>query len=189
MLHLRGEYDFALNSADLLDPELPLVKAKAHGGTMVLWKHCHDPFIKVCQSSSTSALPFIFSPPGSPPSIHVSIYLPTHGQDSKFVEELSALDVLLQELLELQPGAPVFLRGDFNVNFKNIKRNELLHCFYKSFDLKEAEIKHRTYHHFTGNGRSDSNLDKIIFSPTLAVPETVVKIHCKLEDPSIDSRP
>ena len=38
MLHLRGEYDFALNSADLLDPELPLVKAKAHGGTMVMWK-------------------------------------------------------------------------------------------------------------------------------------------------------
>ena len=187
MAHLRGEYCFALNSADLLDPELPLVKAKAHGGTMVMWKHCHDPYIKVCKSSSTSALPFIFSPPGNPPSIHVSIYLPTHGQDSRFVEELSALDVLLQELLELHPESPIFLRGDFNVNAKNTKRAELLHCFSESFDLTEAEIKHTTYHHFTGNGRSDSNLDKLMFSSTLSVSEAVDKIHCKLEDPTIDS--
>ena len=43
MVALQGEYCFALNSHDKYDPELPLVKTKANGGTMVLWKVCHDP--------------------------------------------------------------------------------------------------------------------------------------------------
>ena len=81
------------STLDLYDPELPLVKSKAYGGTMVLWKLCHDPFITVHHLTSSSFLPVIFSPPGSPVSVHVSIYLPTHGQDSRFMEDLSSLIV------------------------------------------------------------------------------------------------
>ena len=187
MLHLRGEYNFSLNSDDKFDLDLPLVKSKANGGTMILWKLCHDPFITIHPVSTSSILPIIFNPPGSPISIHVSVYLPTHGQDSKFVEDLSTLVVCLDELLELFPEAPIFLRGDFNVNVRNIKRTDLLSHFCNDLDLTEAPIQHKTYHHFTGNGISDSNLDKLIFSKTLKHPESVERIYCKLEEPAIES--
>ena len=154
---------------------------------MVLWKQCHDPYISLHPVSSPSILPVIFSPPGSPVSLHISVYLPTHGQDNKFLEDLSSLDVCLGELLEQYPHAPIFLRGDFNVNIRNNKRFDLLKHFCNKFRLAEAPILHKTYHHFTVNGKSDSNLDKILFSETLSHPETLQKIHCKLEDPAVDS--
>ena len=162
MVHMRGEYHFALNSADKYDPELPIVKAKATGGTMVLWKVCHDPSIRIHPVSSPSILPIIFSPPNCPTSIHISVYLPTHGKDSKFVEELASLVVCIEELLDRHPQAPIFLRGDFNVNAKNIKRSALLNHFCNDMDFVETPLHHKTYHHFMGNGRSDSNLDKLI---------------------------
>ena len=101
MASLKGEYCYALNSADKYDQELPLVKPKAHGGTMILWKVSHDPYISVHPVSSASILPIIFNPPDSPTSIHIAVYLPTHGQDCKFVEELSSLEICLQELHDL----------------------------------------------------------------------------------------
>ena len=36
MNYLKGEYNCSLNSLDLYDLDLPLVKSKAYGGTMVL---------------------------------------------------------------------------------------------------------------------------------------------------------
>ena len=175
------------STLDLYDPELPLVKSKAYGGTMVLWKLCHDPFITVHHLTSSSFLPVIFSPPGSPVSIHVSIYLPTHGQDSRFMEDLSSLIVCLEELTELHPEAPLFLWGDFNVSDRNIKRTDLLSHFCDEFDLGQASLQHKTYHHFQGNGMSDSNLDRPLFSKSLKYPESLKKIHCKLEEPAVDS--
>ena len=35
LTHLRGEYSWFLNSEDKHDPELPMVKSRAHGGTLV----------------------------------------------------------------------------------------------------------------------------------------------------------
>ena len=67
---------------------------------MVLWKVCHDPYISVHPVSSPSILPIIFNPPQSLLSIHVAVYLPTHGQDRR-IEELSSLEVCLQELNDL----------------------------------------------------------------------------------------
>ena len=69
MNHLQGEYCHALNSTDKYDPDLPLVKPKAHGGTMVLWKIQHDPYISVHPVSSAAILPVIFNPPNSPTSL------------------------------------------------------------------------------------------------------------------------
>ena len=187
MEYLRGEYSYALNSMDKQDPELPLVKSKAIGGSMILWNHRLDPYVTVHPVNTSSFLPIIFSPPDSPVSIHVSVYLPTHGQDEKFVEELSALTVCLDELLDLHPDAPVFLRGDFNVSNRNIKRSDLLKHLCAEADLREVPNNHPTYHHFMGDGKSDSHLDKILYSKCLRHPETIKKIYCKHDEPAVDS--
>ena len=187
MKYLHGEYKYSLNSEDVHNPDLPLSSSKAKGGTMILWKASLDPFITVHPVSSTAFLPITFNPPNASPSIHVSIYLPTHGQDSRFVQDLSSLIVCLDDLCEQNPDTHIYLRGDFNVNDRNIKRTDILHKFTEDLELTETEIKHLTYHHFVGNGSSDSGLDKLMFSKSVPYPETVKTIHCKLETPAVDS--
>ena len=185
MRPLSGSYSFSLNSQDKYDPELPLVKAKATGGTLVMWKKMHDPFISVWPVSSPAFLPILFQPPDSVMSIHVAIYLPTAGQDARFVEELANLTATLEEISEMHPEAPVYLRGDFNVNHRNAKRMSLLDIFCKQFSLLEVPNQHPTYHHFLGG--SESFLDRILFTSSLSHPEVLKTIHCKLSEPFINS--
>ena len=57
MQHLQGHYKYFLNSDDLRDPELPLVKSKGHGGTMALWKENPDPYKSLHFFNSHLCLP------------------------------------------------------------------------------------------------------------------------------------
>ena len=50
--YLEGEYCWHLNSADLNDPELPLMKSRAHGGTAALWQKDLDPYIEVVTTTT-----------------------------------------------------------------------------------------------------------------------------------------
>ena len=178
MRPLSGEYLACLNSADKYDPELPLFKSKAHGGTMALWKREHDPHITVFPVSSPAFLPIVFHPPGSPISIHIAVYLPTLGQESQFLDELSKLSITMDELGDAHPDAPIYLRGDFNVSHSNPKRTDLLNHFCNTYNLLQLSFPHPTYHHFVGNGQSDSSLDRIIFSRSLLRHEILQTIHC-----------
>lgn len=187
MQYLRGDYCFSLNSEDKHDQELPLVTSKAHGGTMILWKQKFDPFIDVHPVSTTSFLPIIFNPPNNPASAHICIYLPTAGKEAQFMDELSSLSSVIDDIHLIHPDAPIFLRGDFNVNDKNTNRSALLTHFSLEHDLVQAKVHHPTYHHFLGNGSSDSFLDKLMFSSSLAVQESLVKIICKLSNPLVES--
>ena len=187
MKYLSGDYCFSLNSADKFDPDLPLTKSRTHGGTMILWKIQLDPFVTVYPATSSSFLPILFHPPGSPLSIHICVYLPTLGQESQFVEEIAKLTITIEELIDKYPEAPIYLRGDFNVSQKNLKRNTLLSYLSNQHELLEMPLHHNTYHHFVGNGASDSALDKFFFSKSLRDPEVLQQIYCKLSHPFIES--
>ena len=187
MKYLYGEYCYSLNSSDKYDLELPMTKSRAHGGTMILWKTCYDPFVLVHPVQTSSYLPIIFHPPGGLLSIHISIYLPTLGQESKFVDEMSKLSCTIDELAALHPEAPFFLRGDFNVSKKNKYRSDLLNFFSDEHNLQQVDITHPTYHHFLGGGSSDSFLDRIFFSRKLLLPESLQTILCKLLNPLVES--
>ena len=187
MKTFQGEYKCSLNSDDKYDPELPLTKSKANGGTMSLWKIEHDPFISIHPVFSSSFLPLIFDPPYCPLSIHIAVYLPTLGKESKFFEELSKLSECLDELTFKHVDAPVFIRGDVNVSNKNLKRTDLFKYFCSEHKLSQTSIPHKTYHHFLGNGLSDSNLDRLLYSSSLKHPEVLDTVHCKLEHPLVDS--
>ena len=184
---LSGSYMYSLNTADKFDPELPLVKSKAIGGTMVLWKTQHDPYITVYPASSTAFLPIKFHPPGSAPSVHIAVYLPTLGQENNFVKELSKLSTTVDEIAESDPELPIYLRGDFNVNQNNRNRTSLLDHFSTEHLLKEVHLPKPTYHHFQGDGKSDSYLDKLFYSKYLTQAEAITCIECKLENPLVNS--
>ena len=97
--YFQPDYCYFLNSEDSNDPDLPLIKSKAKGGTMILWRKCLDPFIKVVNVNSSAFLPIVISIPGSRTSVHVALYLPTHGQDTEFVSELANLRNCLDDLI------------------------------------------------------------------------------------------
>ena len=187
MTYLRGEYCCSLNSPDMYDLELPLASSRAHGGTMVLWKTCHDPFISILPPTLSSFLPVLFQPPGCPPSIHKCVYLPTLGKESQFIDELAELSRRIDELTILYPEASFFLRGDFNVNDRIKSRKDLLEYFKEDQRLTETTINHPTYHHFMGNGSSDSHLDRVMFSSNLLNTEHLIDIICKNDNPLIAS--
>ena len=111
MVHVQGEYCYYLNSDDSHDPELPLVKNHSLGGTLLLWAKSLDPYITVHPVSTCSFSPLILKLPGFQSSIHVALYLPTHGKDSEFVSELADLKICLEELTDLYPDSVIFIRG------------------------------------------------------------------------------
>ena len=182
----RGKYCYNLNSEDVHCPELPLAVRKAHGGTMVLWKVELDPYIRVLPSTSAAVLPILLAIPGVSRSAHIAVYLPTAGRDSEFISALAALECALLDISE-NLACPVYLRGDFNVNPKNITRVNLLQQFLVKFSLSSLEFGHSTHHHFTGEGKSDSQLDLILFSGPVAQSESLVSIMCSLANPLVNS--
>ena len=185
MLLFRGEYCSSLSSDDIFDPELPIIRRSAKGGTMILWKKELDQYVSVIASPSSSFLPILFSPPGHPPTIHLSVYLPTAGKDAEYVEEVLRIVQCVSDLSGKYPEASIYIRGDLNANPKDNTRTTIFKKLCDDFDLVETTVEHPTYHHFLGDGRSDSQLDVLLHSKDSS--ETLLKIVCKLENPLVTS--
>ena len=151
----HGEYCHALNSDDMYDPELPIIKNRSNGGTMIFWRKSLDQFVKILPTETTSFLGIVFQPPDTQPSLHVSIYLPTSGKESEFIAEITKLRIFIEDTLEAYPGCPLFIRGDSNVNKNNIARLNIFKDFKSIFKLSCIPLGHNTYHHFQGGGVFD----------------------------------
>ena len=180
MSFFKSEYTCTLNSEDLFDTELPLVKMKAKGGTMALWRKSLDPYVSTVPSTSSSFLPIIFSPPGYKPSVHITVYLPTAGQDEQFIEEIVKLNNFMLDYVEKHSDSIFYIRGDVNVNQKDKKRIKIFNKFCEDWSLSETKLEHSTYHHFVGLGSSDSQLDVLLHHQDLT--ETLLQIHCSLNN-------
>ena len=154
---------------------------------MILWKRCFDPFITVVPVSSSAFLPIVFSPPNCPLSIHICVYLPTAGKEWEFVDALSQMILCIDELKEKHPEAVFYIRGDFNASSGNLNRSSLLQKFSSDLLLRSVDIPHKTYHHFTGDGIFDSDLDQLFFSSSAIFPEMLCEVICKLNNPLIES--
>ena len=181
----KGDYCSSLSSDDLLDPELPLLKMRAKGGTMALWKKRIDPYVTVVPSSTSSIHSMVFSPPGLVPAIILCIYLPTAGKDLEYVEEIAKVNESILELVVKYPDAKILIRGDANANPKDTKRVDIVKKLCDDWSLTHTVIDHPTYHHFLGGGLSDSELDVLLHS--VDVSESLLKIICKLENPLVTS--
>ena len=156
-----------------------------------MWRKWLDPHVKVITTQSSSFLPIVVTLPDCLPSVHIAVYMPTHGQDTEFVSELASLKNCLDCLNETYNYPCIYIRGDANVNNKNTTRVNILTSFMDNFNLTRTNIEHRTYHHFVGEGQFDSNLDVILHSagkyiPDM-VPEWVTGILCQKSIPSMHS--
>ena len=184
---LKGEYVFHLNSDDLHDPELALIKSRAVGGTLVMWRKWIDPYVTIHHVTTNSFLPLVLNLPGAAISIHICIYLPTSGKEAEFLSELVNLRNCIENLLELYNDPIIYIRGDGNTNKKNKTRSSLLKHFCDTFSLASVNVNHRTYHHFTGEGKFDSDIDILLHSTQPSVTESVTEVICKLDHPEIQS--
>ena len=184
---LSGEYNHALSSDDIFDPELPYIKNRSNGGTMILWRNNLNKFVKILPPKTPSFLGLLFSPPFCQPSLHISLYLPTSGKESEFISEITKLNDFIEDMLEQYPGCLIFIRGDSNVNKNNSMRLNILSEFKNNLNLIQVPIGHKTYHHFLGEGLFDSNIDVIIHSKADNIHEEVVAVLCQDDHPDINS--
>ena len=183
MKYLQSDYCYFLNSEDYHNPESAMTKNTTVGGTLLLWRKDLDPYVSVYPVQSTSFLPIILQMPGLPISVHIALYLPTHGKDGEFVSELASLRICIDEISLHHPDCLIFIRGDCNTNKKNLRRVSLLQQLQRDFSLKRVHIPHNTYHHFVGNGSFDSDIDVILHTDESYVEEKVDKIICKHDNP------
>ena len=182
----EGAYSCSLNSDDLYDSELPFIKNRSNGGTMILWKKTLDKCVSILPTVTSSFLPLLFQPPGSPPSLHLSLYLPTSGKETEFTEELAKLRQFLDDILEDNPDCAIYIRGDSNVNLNNKPRVKIFSDFMNNFNLTNIPLGHKTYHHFTGDGLFDSAIDVILCTDKFGLEE-IKKVFCQHEYPFICS--
>ena len=187
MSTVKHEYCYWLNSDDLFDPDLPLVKSKAVGGTLAMWRKWLDPLITVHPIQSSAILPLVLQLPGAKTSVHIAIYLPTSGKEYDFISELANLKNCLDDLRDLYENPVLFIRGDGNSNPKNVSRFSLITRFIADYSFNQVNIEHPTYHHFVGQGKFDSNIDIILYSKHSQVLETITQIICKFDLPQITS--
>ena len=105
------------------------------------------------------------------------------------MSELTNLRNSLEDLCQEYDQPCIYIRGDANVNNKNVNRVNIFQSFKNYFDLVQVNIEHKTYHHFVGEGRFDSNVDVILHSRSHSLlevaPEHVAAILCQKMYPAI----
>ena len=182
----NGRFGFHLNSEDTFCPDLPLTSRRAKGGTMAMWASKLDPHVKILPTATPAVLPLLLSPPGLLPTAHITVYLPTAGKDAEFLSEFAALDAIVSEILE-DFACPIYIRGDFNANPKNLPRARILQHFCEKFSFTNLDLGHSTHHHFMGDGISDSQLDLLLFRGPPNLSESLDSIACSLDNPLVTS--
>ena len=159
MKYFSGEYSAALNSEDLHDPDLMLTSSRAKGGTLILWHKYLDPYVTVHIADSSSFLPIVLDLPGWKTMVHIATYLPTAGKEAEYLDSIASMKIALENLVERFDSPAVFLRGDCNTSSANITRSAVFSSFLADLSLVKLDLNHNTYHHFLGQGSSDSDLD------------------------------
>ena len=181
------QYNYFLNSEDRHDSLLSLVKSRAHGGTLALWKKELDPYITVHEPSSSHVLAIILEKPGYQTSIHITVYLSTAGKDGEFMKDLVLLQNTIDHLGDKYPDSLIFVRGDANASFIQRNKNkcdDLFRYFVEENKFSPLLLNHKTYHHFLNNGLSDSNIDVIMYPKVTSdgllssTTESLIKILC-----------
>ena len=194
--HLSHQYCSYLNSEDRHDDLLSLRMSRAHGGTFALWDKTLDPYITILEPVTSRILVMILDKPGYQISIHITIYLTTAGKDSQYMEDLSTLELTIDELSEKYPDSVLYIRGDANsspVPRKLNKRDVLFKHFLETNNLNYVPTDNNTYHHFTNEGRSDSTIDVLLCSQFTSegfpndCQEQLLSILCGKTNSLIDS--
>ena len=126
------------------------------GRSAILWKAHLDPFITQhpCQSHSISCIKITND--SNYPIYLASLYMPTAGKDSLFVDVLAELTNLISDIFELSPDSVILIGGDLNNSAKNKPRYSLWNHFLDQYQVAQIDVYKPTYHHHLGDSVFDS---------------------------------
>ena len=93
--------------------------------------------------------------------------------------------MVVKDILNSHPVIPIYIHGDANVNPNHPTRPLVFQEFLERYNLSSRTLHHNTYHHFTGEGTRDSQLDVLISSTDH--PNNLVEIICKHDNSLITS--
>ena len=177
--YFNGLYSIHLNSDETDQEGLAMVSNKSHGGTVIMISKNLEPYAQMLPSSSSSFTAVLVHVPNFEKSVHIALYMPTAGKDSEFLTVLSCLNSFIRDTRS-KFQCSIHIRGDSNCNPKNEYQCSLFRNFCQSHDLLSVDFEHSSYHHFTGNGASDSQLDMLLYSNSSE--EILTHIQCSLSN-------
>ena len=121
-------------------------------------------YITFIPIQSSRILSFVINIPGYRVTSHICIYLPKCSLEAEYIEEVSKLETVIEEIEEKHPCATIYIREDANADIpsRSTRRDNIFNFFCSRMSLKYAKINHMTHHHFMGNGNSDSAIDVIL---------------------------
>ena len=154
---------------------------------MVMWRKDLDPYVSVNTPHTSAFLSVTVDIPGFITMVHIAVYLPTAGKDSEFLTELASLRIYIEKLQHEHPTSAILIYGDCNSSRKNKSRHIIFSKFCSDLNLTRVQLHHDTYHHFMGQGMSDSELDVILHSNSPGIHEELLTIFCKHENDKVDS--
>ena len=152
---------------------------------MVLWKKDLDAYSSILEPSTSCVLFLVLEKQGFQTSIHITIYLSTSVRE--FMEDLALLQDTIDMVSEKYPDSTVFLCGNANASIhtrKDNKRDLLFKYFAEENKFSSVALEHKTYHNFVNNGKSDSNIDVLMYSKVTSdgIPsltsESLLNIMC-----------
>ena len=112
------------------------------------------------------------------------------------MEDLALLEDTVDDLIDNHPDSIVYIRGASNAAVVPRDKNtidSLLQHFLSLNNLQHVSIGHPTYHHFTNEGKSNSNLDVLLYSKLSSEgfpntsEERLIKVLCGKTNSLINS--
>ena len=132
------------------------------GRSAILWKSHLDPIITQYPCPSHNICCIKIANDSTSPIYLASLYMPTAGKDTLFVDVLAELSNLFSDIYELVPDAVILIGGDLNNNFKNKPRYTIWTHFLAQYQVAQIELTKPTYHHHIGDGVFDSFIDSAL---------------------------
>ena len=159
------------------------------GRSAILWKDFLDPYITQfpCQSNSISCIKIMVD--SNYPIFIVSLYMPTAGKDSLYVDTLAELTNLISDIYEKFIDPVILIGGDLNNSLKNKSRFSLWNHFISQYQISQINVQKPTYHHHIGDGIFDSFLDSaLLINPPPNVSLSLSHQLCPLIYDILDSK-
>ena len=159
------------------------------GRAAIIWKDYLDPYITQfpCQSNSISCIKIMVD--SNYPIYIASLYMPTAGKDSLYVDTLAELTSLISDIYDNSTDPVILLGGDLNNSLKNKPRYSLWNHFISQYQITQIHIQKPTYHHHLGDGVFDSFLDSaLLINPPPNVSLSLTQQICPKIYDVLDSK-
>ena len=145
-----------------------------------------EPWVSLIDTPFSSISATLFQYQNFKASTQIVTYLPTSGLDTEYYDELSSVDILIDENVLKDEDVVIFVPGDSYTNGNNRARISLLEDVVLWKDLVFLQIDLLCSHQIQGQGTQDSDIDFVLHPRSTEFRNQLIQVHCPQEFFSAD---